>query len=75
MQEWIWNIKLEACATVLQLKLYNSTVELELILKQLRKIWAVEKDAPRQPTLTGADYRLQRNKVSYTFQIIEYNTI
>ena len=58
----------------LQLKPYN-TVELKLILKQLRKIWAVEKDAPRQPTLTGADYRLQRNKVSYTFQIIDYNTI
>ena len=75
MQEWIWNIKLEACATVLQLKLCNSTVGLELILKQLRKIWSVEKDAPRQPTLTGADYRLQRNKVSYTFQIIDYNTI
>ena len=75
MQEWIWNIKLEACATVLQLKLYISTVELELILKQLRKIWSVEKDAPRQPTLTGTDYRLQRNKVSYTFQIIDYNTI
>ena len=75
MQEWIWNIKLENCATVLQLKLYNNTVELELILKQLRKIWPVEKDAPRQPTLTGADYRLQRNNVSYTFQIIDYNTI
>ena len=50
------------------------TVELELILKQLRKIWPVEKDAPRQPTLTGADYRMQRNNVSYTFQIIDYNT-
>ena len=74
MQEWIWNIKLENSATVLLLQLCN-TVGLELILKQLRKIWSVEKDAPRQPTLTGADYRLQRNKVSYTFQIIDYNTI
>ena len=63
------------CHSTTVLKLYNSTVGVELILKQLRKIWSVEKDAPRQPTLTGADYRLQRNKVSYTFQIIDYNTI